>query len=235
MSNKIALLGTGLSGLVGSKFVELFTSKYDFDNFDLTNPQRPIDITHPQQVATAITNSPAKFMVHMAAFTDVTGAWLQTGDKNGPCWQVNVVGTKNIVRACQKTGKHLIHISTAYVFDGIKTTPYLETDQPHPIEWYGQTKAEAESLVTSLDSPWTILRIDQPFRSDELSRPDVVGKIMAKLKAGSLPPQFTDHTFGPTYIDDFAQVLDWVIRTQATGIWHATSNETWTDFKFAQT
>ena len=232
---KPSLLGTGLSGLVGSKFVELFSDKYNFDNFDITNPQKPIDITNFEQVQSAVASSDAKYMIHMAAFTDVTKAWQETGDQQGLCWRVNVEGTRNIALACEQAGKHLIHISTAYVFDGQKSTPYIETDPHSPIEWYGQTKAEAETIVTNLKTPWTILRIDQPFRSDTLSRPDVVGRILTKLKDSSLPPQFTDHTFGPTYIDDLAKILDWVIKTQTTGIWHATSNESWTDFKFAQT
>ena len=235
MPAKIPILGTGLSGLVGSKLDQLYAHKYSFDNFDITNIHRPIDITNAHQVESAINDSPAELMIHMAAFTDVTKAWEQSGDKQGLCYQVNVEGTQNIARACEKTGKHLVFISTAYIFDGQKSNPYLETDRPQPIEWYGQTKAEAEVIVSKLNSPWTILRIDQPFRSDELSRPDVVGRILSKLKDGSLPPQFTDHTLGPTYIDDLSKILDWVIRTKQTGIWHATSGESWTDFKFAQT
>jgi nucleoside-diphosphate-sugar epimerase len=65
--SKIPVLGTGLNGLVGSKFVPDFANQYDFDNLDLRNPQRPVDITNEKQVLAVLTSSPAKFVVHMAA------------------------------------------------------------------------------------------------------------------------------------------------------------------------
>ncbi len=233
MKPKTPIIGTGLSGLVGSKFIQIYQDKYQVINLDLHDPANPVDITNADQVMQAIRTSPAQFIIHMAAYTNVTGAWEQRGDKSGLAWQVNVVGTENIARAAQTTKKHLIHISTAYVFDGEKKTPYTEKDEPNPIEWYGQTKLEAEKIVQNLDTPWTILRIDQPFRSDKAVRPDVVRRIIAKLNDDTLPPQFRDHTMGPTFIDDFAKVLDLVIRKQLTGIYHATSGETWTDYEFA--
>ena len=48
-----------------------------------------------------------------------------------------------------------------------------------------------------------------------------------------MPPQFVDHNIGPTFIDDFAKVLDFVIRQKLTGLYHASSGESWTDYKFA--
>jgi dTDP-4-dehydrorhamnose reductase len=80
----------------------------------------------------------------------------------------------------------------------------------------------------------TILRIDQPFRSDPFEKLDVAWKLIKGMRAGKIYPQFSDHYFGPTYIDDFAKVLDAVIRLNLTGLFHATSGEQWTDFAFAQ-
>lgn len=232
--NKIPLLGTGLNGLIGSKFMTDFANKYDFDNLDLRSTIRPIDITSEQQVYDVLSVSPSEFVVHMAAFTDVTGAWQQTGDKNGACYQVNVEGTANLVRACAQTGKHLIYISTAYVFDGERSEPYLETDKPNPIEWYGQTKAMAEEVVQNSAIDWTILRIDQPFRNESFDKVDTLHRVIEGMKTGKLYPQFGDHHFGPTYINDFAKVIDFVIRQKMTGLYHASSGESWTDFDFAK-
>ncbi len=229
------ILGTGLNGLVGSKFVSDFSDRYLFDNLDLRDKQRPVDITQQQQVESVIAQSAAKFLIHFAAFTNVTAAFAQSGDKNGLCYQVNVVGTKNIAQACQKFNKHLIHISTAYVFNGEKEGLYTEQDPLSPIEWYGQTKAWAEEVVQSTPGlTWTILRIDQPFRSDPFAKLDVAWKLIEGMRAGKIYPQFTDHYFGPTYIDDFAKVLDAVVRLNFTGLYHATSGEQWTDFDFAR-
>ncbi len=234
LETKIPLIGTGLSGLVGSKFIQLYQDEYDIVNLDLHDPSNPVDITNETQVFEALKNSAADCVIHMAAFTNVTAAWEQTGDKSALAYQVNVIGTKNIARAASATGKQLIYISTAYVFDGQKKGRYTEEDQPHPIEWYGQTKLEAEKIVSQLETPWTILRIDQPFRSDMAVRPDVVRRIVAKLKDGSLSPQFNDHTMGPTFIDDFVKIIDFVRRKKITGLYHATNGESWTDYQFAR-
>lgn len=233
--SKQNILGTGLNGLVGSKFVSDFSDRYHFDNLDLRDKQCPVDITNQQQVERAIAQSDAKFLIHFAAFTNVTAAFAQSGDKNGLCYQVNVKGTKNIAQACQKFNKHLIHISTAYVFNGEKDGLYTEQDSLSPIEWYGQTKAWAEEVVQNTNNlTWTILRIDQPFRSDPFDKLDVAWKLIKGMRAGQIYPQFSDHYFGPTYIDDFAKVLDAVVRLNLTGLFHATSGEQWSDFAFAQ-
>ena len=232
--DKIQLITTGLKGLVGSKFAQDFADKYDFLSLDLRNPNNPVDITNYESVIKAFSRAPeAKFVFHLAAFTDVTKAWQQRDDKNGLAYQVNVVGTKNIVKACKQTNKHLIHVSTAYVFNGKKEGLYLETDPTSPIEWYGQTKTWAEEAVTGSDIDWTILRIDQPFRSDNFAKLDIAHRSIVGLKNNNLPPMFINHYFGPTYIDDFAKVVDFFIRTDHTGLFHASSGEQWTDYKFA--
>ncbi len=231
--SKIPILATGISGLVGSKFQQVYQDKYFIQSLDINHPTSPIDITNYEQVVSAITDSPAKTLVHLAAFTNVTAAYEQSGDKDGIAFRVNVLGTKNIVKACQVTNKHLIHISTAYVFDGENESLFTEADQPNPIEWYGQTKWEAEQAVMASDINWTILRIDQPFRSDIYERPDVVRKIINGLISNTLPPQFTDQFFGPTFIDDFAKIIDFFTRKRVQGLFHASSGEKWSPFEFA--
>ncbi len=232
--DKIPLLGTGLNGLIGSKFVADFNDKYDFDNLDVRSAMRPIDITNEKQVRFVLSSSSAEFVVHMAAYTDVTGAWQQTGDVNGPCYAVNVKGTQNLVNVCAETGKHLIYLSTAYVFDGEKKDSYTETDKTNPIEWYGKTKALAEEVIQKSNINWTILRIDQPFRNDTFEKVDTLHRIIEGIKSSKLYPQFNDHHFGPTYINDFVKIIDFVIRQKMTGIYHASSGESWTDFEFAK-
>src|SRR5688572_151585 len=140
----LQVLGTGLTGLVASKVTELLNTGYTFENIDVNHPTQPTDITNFDQVLQRISSSPAQILIHFAAYTDVGKSWEQRDDKTGPAYMVNVVGTQNLVKAVEQTGKHLIHISTAYIFDGEKEEPYTEEDAMHPIEWYGQTKAWAE-------------------------------------------------------------------------------------------
>lgn len=231
---KTPLLTTGLNGLVGSRFAKDFSDKYEFDNLDLRDNKNPTDITKYDQVLARFEASKASHVVHLAAYTDVTGAWKQTDDESGLAYQVNVVGTENVMKAAEATNKHVIYVSTAYVFDGDKKEMYTEEDVANPIEWYGKTKWLAEKVVEKSSATWTTLRIDQPFRSDAFEKVDTLHRIMAGIKDASLYPQFTDHYFGPTYVNDFAKVLDFVIRTSPTGLFHASSGESWSDYDFAK-
>jgi dTDP-4-dehydrorhamnose reductase len=226
---KIPLLATGLNGLVGTKFTQLYDETYSFDNLDVSDPVRPVNITNREQVQKLFENSPAEFVIHMAAFTDVAAAWQQTGDRDGLAYQVNVVGTRNVVQAAASTGKHIIHISTAHVFDGNNPESYIESDPLKPIEWYGQTKAEAEQAVQDSAGSWTILRIDFPFRSDPFPKPDIVRKTVTAIKNGI--PLFDNHFFSPTYLDDLAKVIDWVIRTKTSGVFNTSCGEKWNDYQ----
>lgn len=233
---KTQILTTGLNGLIGSKLATDFNQVYDFENLDILHPTAPVDITNYDQIMARFELAPdAKQVVHFAAFTDVTGAWNQRGDKTGVAYKVNVGGTENLIKACVATGKALIHISTAYVFNGQKADSYLESDQMSPIEWYGQTKAMAEEAVQSSNIPWTILRIDMPFRSDAFAKIDFAHRVIKGMTEGKLYPQFNNHYVGPTFIDDFVKVIDFVLRTKTTGLFHASSGEKWTDFDFAKT
>ncbi|MDA1079266.1 MAG: sugar nucleotide-binding protein [bacterium] len=231
MTEKIPLLITGSSGLIGSKFTQVFADKYEFQTLDISDPVRPIDITDKSAVFSFFENSTAQTCVHLAAFTDVSAAWEQRGDKNGLAYKINVTGTETLSQAASKFDKHLILISTAYVFDGKKDTLYTENDKPNPIEWYGQTKAYSEDIVTASDHLWSILRIDQPFRSDPFTKLDIAHKFAQKITEGSAK-LFDNHYFGPTFIDDFVRVIDFMIQSKTTGIYHATSGEKWSDYAF---
>lgn len=224
------ILGTGLSGLVGSKFVDMYKDQFDFHNLDLTTG---VDILNETQVRGAFEKSDAQVVVHFAAYTDTQKAFEQQGDKTGPAYMVNVVGTQNIAFAAQETGKYLIHISTAYVFDGTKEGKYLETDDVHPIEWYGETKALAEEEVQKISDSYSILRIDRPYRMDEFPKLDLLHKIKQKLIDGTLPPQFADTNWTPTAIEKFTDILAWVAQNKPHGIVHTTTESEFSDYTFA--
>mgnify|MGYP001596600967 CR=1 FL=1 len=225
------LLGTGLTGLVASRFVELFKDDFDFTNLDLTTG---IDITNQAAVNPAITQSSASVCVHSAAFTNVDAAFAQTGDKSGPCYQINVTGTQNIAAACAQAGKHLIHISTDFVFDGTKTEGlYTEADPPHPIEWYGLTKLWAEQEVEKSGASYTIARLTYPFRAYYPQRLDLVRSLIEKLTTNTLTTMFTDHILTPTFVDDIAKALKVMIDKKPKGIFHVVGSTPVSDYDLA--
>jgi dTDP-4-dehydrorhamnose reductase len=233
--NMKKIILTGSNGLIGSKFKQLFSNKYDVVGFDLSNPTNSVDITNLEVLKKNFQeNKDAMAVIHMAAFTNVNKAFEETNNKDGLTYQVNVIGTRNIANFCREFDIPLIHISTAYVFDGKNPDFYLETDKINPIEWYGQTKAYAEEEVQKNLNNYCILRIDQPFRLDEFKKKDMLAKIILGIENQILYPQFNNHYFGPTFIDDFCQVLDFFINNlDKTGIYNASSGEKWSDYQFA--
>lgn len=228
---RMKILGTGLSGLVGSKFVELTKARHTFENLDFSTG---VDILNESQVHEAFAKSNSEVVVHFAAFTDTASAFAQDGDTDGLAYRVNVLGTRNIATASEQTGKHLIHISTAYVFDGTKEGKYVEDDPRHPIEWYGQTKAWAEEEVEKICSKYSILRIDRPYRLDAFPKLDLLHKIKKQLEEGSLPPQFSDTRWTPTSIEKFSEILDSCCEQKPQGIYHTTTEPEYSDYTFAQ-
>ncbi len=227
---KLKIIGTGLSGLVGSRIVELLADKYDFLDLSL---ETGVDLTQVDQIEKKIKESEAEAVIHLAAFTDVDRAWEQQGDKKGPCYQVNVIGTKNMAQLCAQSGKYLIHISTDYVFDGKKESPYTEEDKPKPIEWYGQTKLWAEKAVGDSGAKFAITRIAFPFRAEFKSKKDLVRKIIERFEEDSLPPMFADQKITPTFIDDLVDALDVFLQKRPTGIYHLVGSTVLSPYELA--
>lgn len=229
---KTKIFATGATGLVGSRFVEMYADQYEVINLDLTTG---VDITNLQSIETAISLHPdAKTLIHLAAFTDTNKAMEQKGDENGLCYQVNVVGTKNIVEACLKHGLYLIHISTDFVFDGNKSNPYIEEDLKNPLEWYGETKARAEDVVANSKLNYSIVRISYPYRANYNLKPDIIGKIRAGLESGKLYPQFTDTIITPTLTDDIARAFAVLVDRQLTGIYHVVGSTSLSPYDLAK-
>lgn len=215
----MTITGTGLSGLVGSRVVELLQDKYEFDDI---SRKTGTDITDKQALLDRLESSASPVVLHFAAYTDV-----ETAEKEkslgvaSQAWKINVVGTKNIVEACEATGKKLIALSTDMVFPGDKALPgkYSEEETRGPTNWYAQTKYEAEKVIENATSPWVILRIAYPYRAAFMKN-DSVRIFLSKLRNNEPIRAVTDHHFTPTFIDDLAGVLDYFIEHETTGVFH---------------
>lgn len=213
------IIGTGLSGLVGSRIVELLKDKFEFIDFSLDTGVNVLDM---QSLSTAFEkNKDAIAVLHLAAFTDTNAAWEQKGNKTGLCYQLNVQGTQNILSLARQYNQYLIYISTDFVFSGNKNTPYTEIDTPDPIEWYGETKYLGEKVIT--DSGYTnynISRITYPYRAKFDNKPDIVRKVLTKLQNNEPVKMFSDQICTYTFIDDIAKALGYFLENKTTGLYH---------------
>ncbi|HVZ58511.1 MAG TPA: NAD(P)-dependent oxidoreductase [Patescibacteria group bacterium] len=213
------ILGTGLNGLIGSRIVELLASSYTFENISRTEG---VDITNFEQLVKAMEESDAEIVLHLAAYTNVKQAELDRElQEESDSWKINVLGSKNVVKACESTGKKLIFASTDMVFDGEDTPEggYRETDSPNPLSWYAITKYEAEKIVQSSSIPWSIMRIAYPYRAN-FGKNDFVRLFLQKISNHEELTVLTDRIISPVFIDDLAGAVDALITHQAEGIYH---------------
>lgn len=225
------ILGTGLSGLVGSRVVELFTPRHTCVNFSLENG---IDITQREDIIARIEKeSDANWVLHLAAYTNVQQAeddWSLGEESNA--WKVNVLATQNIIDACEKSHKRLLYVDTDYVFDGTKKS-YSEDDVPLPLSWYAKTKSEGARRAILFGG--LVIRIANPYRANPVGKTDFVHKMLERLQTKVEIQAPTDQLFVPTFIDDIAMAIEKLLEENAKGIYHVLGSQALSPFDAAKT
>lgn len=134
------VLVTGANGMLGQDLcpylenIGMMVIPTDYDTMDITNleqTQEVIKKVHPDLI------------IHCAAYTNVDKA--EEDIENAT--KLNVLGARNVAISAQKINATMVYISTDYIFDGTKNSPYLPTDIPNPINNYGLTKYKGELEV----------------------------------------------------------------------------------------
>jgi len=203
---KVAL--TGGDGMVGSRIIELLQNKIQF----IPIPQTEMDITDKNKVFTTLNSINFDIFLHLAAFTNVDAA-----EKNKEItYKVNVLGTQNLYEVVSLKKKKMIYISTGFVFDG-ENPPYSENSTPRPVSIYGETKYQGEQFL-SKDA--MIVRFDYPYRNEFNLKKDFVRGIISALKEGKKLSMVTDSLITPTFVDDIAKGLLFLIHNYSPEIYH---------------
>jgi dTDP-4-dehydrorhamnose reductase len=191
---KILVLGG--SGLVGSRFIELTK-----DQFTVDSPSHnDLDLLNSTEIANYLASSDAEAVLNLVAITNVDNCQDEDGDKEGNVYKLNSLVPQVLAQECQKTGKHLIHVSTDYVFDGEKTdAPYTEEDPTNPINWYGKTKCWAEEFVLAVDPNFSIVRPEMPYSAVFEKRKDFARFFLDSLKEGKEIKAIEDQHITPVF------------------------------------
>lgn len=225
------ILVFGGSGLVGSKFIELYHKDFKINAPDVSQ----VDILNKDQVLKAVEQFNPDAVLNLAAFTNVEAAESQKGDKGGMCYLINAIGAKCVAEVCQEFGKKLIHISTEYVFDGTKSeSPYTEEDKLSPINWYGQTKYFGEQFVLESECFATIVRICMPFTPFYALKKDIARFFLDELKNRKNIKAIEDQWVTPTLVLDIANALKIIIESDSSGLYHVSSTDSVTPLEFAK-
>ncbi|CAN5268913.1 hypothetical protein BH10PAT2_BH10PAT2_0270 [soil metagenome] len=224
---KIAV--TGLSGEVGCSLKSELSILTD-SIIDLSHQR--FNLLEPNGFSTVLEDSKPDILIHLAGIThiDTCEADRENG-KLGPVWQTNVIATAKIAEECFKKKIHLIYLSTECVFDG-KEQSFLESDETHPINWYGVTKAEAEKAIVSSDCSFTILRAVIGYSAQ--GKKTLWQKIEKKIANDTEIVMANDHWMTPTYLPDISKAVKICVEENRRGSFHLTPNVAITPFTFAQ-
>jgi dTDP-4-dehydrorhamnose reductase len=186
---------------------------------------RDADIRSPEQVRRAIAQYQPDWIVLAAGYTDVDGCETN----RDLAFDVNCRGALNVAQAAAEMGSKLLSLSTDYVFDGCKPTPYEIDDPMAPQSVYGQSKADAEAKIREVLPTCCILRTSWVFGVGGKCFPDTILKAAVTRKELDV---VNDQRGSPTYTVDLARVIMQLCRKGGSGIVHATNSGdcTWFDF-----
>ncbi len=215
------VLITGAGGQVGTELVDVFTAGgHTVVGFDHAG----LDITKRDAVRAAFVEFHPDAIVHSAAWTAVDAC---EGDPER-AYAVNAMGTRFVVEAARLVGAPVHYISTDYVFDGTKDSPYVEWDEPNPQSVYGKSKLAGER---ELDDGSTIIRTSWVCG---FHGPNMV-KTILRLSAEHETLRFVDDQRGcPTFADDLAAKIAELVEGRHTGIFHVTNQGAVSWFEFAR-
>ena len=212
----------GASGLLGKALTQEWSGDV------LTGlSSRDADIRDAKRVRHVIQETRPQWIVLAAAYTDVDGC------EGNPelAFAVNRDGAVNVAAAAKEVGARLLFLSSDYVFDGKKTTPYEIIDKRNSQSVYGRTKAEAEVKLLELMPECCIARTSWLFGTGGKCFPDTILKLAANRPALEV---VNDQRGCPTYAIDLARAIIQLCRKDASGIVHVTNSGDCTWFEFAE-
>lgn len=225
------MLIIGGSGLLGQRLVDYFDKKYSvvgtYHNRhpDVASTFVHMNITNKENILSCFEDICPDIVVLSAAFTNVDKCEIE----KKMAYKVNVAGIKDVCKQIEKYNAKCVYVSTDYVFDGKKGN-YVETDSVNPINFYGETKKEAEDIVSFICSDFLILRPSVIFG---IEKPNFVTWVIDSLKKKQQINIVTDQFVSPTLNVDFGLQLDALLRADQQGVFHCSGGERINRFDFS--
>ena len=226
------VLITGSNGLLGQKLVDRFLSDGQFEiiatsfreNIALNQVGYQfelLDITNPIEVDYIFSRYEPDMVIHTAALTQVSICEMNKVE----AWNTNVEATQTLARECNKLGSHLILLSSDFVFDGQKG-PYRETDTTGPINYYGETKLEAEKIAEKITQNLAVVRTCLVYGTNfKMTRSNFMLWIKYNLENGKKVKINNDQWRTPTLAEDLAKACVSIARNRERGTYHISGPE----------
>jgi len=217
-------LVVGAAGQLGSAFTRRLADR-GADPIALT--RRELDLTDAAAIAAAVKAARPDVILNCAAYNAVD----QAEDDAAGALAVNAFAVQDLARAAATVGGRLVHYSTDFVFDGLASAPYRETDPANPRSVYGQSKLIGEWLA--MDAPTAyVLRVESLFGGPQTR--SSVDKIIEALRAGRDARVFVDRVVSPSYVEDVVTAtLTLVDRRAPSGLYHCVNSGSTTWYELA--
>lgn len=227
------ILITGGSSLLG-KYLSIVSPKnWEVESTYYTNPVPGLslynlDVCNQSQVAYVFNRAKPDIVIHCSAIGSVDFAETHFTETH----MVNVIGTRNIIKACRDIDASLVYISTNAVFSG-NNPPYSENSDCHPINRYGSIKKEAEQAVIASRN-WIIIRpfllYGWPYPG---GRQNWMTTILNKLDKGESVNLVNNVFWQPTSVEDLALAI-WkiILESNQEEIYHVASDDRMTLYDF---
>lgn len=225
---RVAVIGS--NGQLGVDTVSAFVNRGD-TVVSLTHAD--IELSSLESVRARLGTQTVDIVVNTAAMHHVENCEQQP-DK---AYSVNATGARNLALVTRELGVVLIHISTDYVFDGMKGEPYIESDTPLPINVYGNSKLAGEYFVRTVNPKHFVLRTSalygkHPCRAKGGSN---FVDLMLRLGHDRGRVRVVDSEFvSPTPTADVARQIVALSLCNAFGLYHATAEGSCSWYDFAQ-
>ena len=209
----IKILATGGNGQLAQCIKDIVKND---DELDVDFQDLPyLDITNKQQLELYFSKNELDYCINCAAYTAVDLA----EEQSDLAYAVNAEGPKNLAEVCKKYQVKLLHISTDFVFDGKKQTPYIETDIPNPLGVYGASKWQGERNIQGAMETYFIIRTSWLYSEYGNNFMKTMLRLSETRDEISV---VSDQIGSPTYAGDLAGVLIKIVLSSNTnyGVYH---------------
>ncbi len=219
------ILVTGANGQLG-KCIKDAAVKYPEFNF-LFATRELLNIESEESISEIFKNNQFDYCINAAAYTNVEKA--ESDQENA--FLTNAEGVKQLAKYCEENNTTLIQISTDYVFDGKKGSPYSEEDATNPLNVYGASKLKGEAYVQEICQAHYILRTSWLYSQ---YGHNFYNTVLRFAKEGKTLTVTTEQTGTPTNANDLAKVILTIIKSNSKkyGIYNFSNQgeATWYDF-----
>ncbi len=231
------ILITGANGYAASNIISTLQSKHDLILTSRSNNKKyqrfpfiKLDLTKKNKVLSKLEKINPDIIIHTAAITLIDYA----EEHKEETYLINVEVVKTLCNYCVKNSTWLIHFSTDAVFSG-NHAPYTEDSIPHPINYYGIIKLEAELIIQKTKNiKFTICRTSVIYGWKEFfHRGNLFFNFYNQFINGKHVFASQIHYGNPTYIEDIGRSIEQIIYKKIFGILHIVGSSTLNKFEFA--